>query len=459
MTDAEEPRPEVQQFLRDNAGTLDRDAAPVGAHEAENRTLARSLEPSRRWVRTPATVAGHARRRPAVAAAVIAALLLGSLGGFAAGRSSAPGGASVAARGATQDNTAPTVITKFEAVGSGAGFSEEVPQMTRLFLRTTEDGVAVRGYLQTMDARYNAQPTCDVNSWCPPPECNPSTYFMAELSNEEAVAQSGSPQYPVNEVAEARGQVPLGQMEGAPASAYMVQTNAEVANVRATWPDGSVDEMVPVEGWAIVAHNGATPASTLEVVLADGSTLPVKDFQNNYGYSYPAECNPPPPPPAELPPAGDEQPADADAAKQSVTEAYQYVFTNGNDKSDNGLYLEDAENLKSAGDQAKSNFTTASDTITVEVGEIRFLSATEAALYFELKYDGGMLFGKQVGYAKLIDGRWKIARDTMCMVFGWAGSQCDPPPDPARSTTGGGAPPPGSYSGPTATTTAAASDN
>jgi hypothetical protein len=63
--------------------------------------------------------------------------------------------------------------------------------------------------------------------------------------------------------------------------------------------------------------------------------------------------------------------------------------------------------------------------MTVTVGEIRFTSNTEAALYFELNYTGGALFGQQVGYAKLIDGTWKISRDTMSMVAGWGGGMCD----------------------------------
>jgi hypothetical protein len=335
------------------------------------------------------------------------------------------------------------------------------PVMTRLFVRTTADGVALRGYLQKNDSTFAGQPACDPNSWCPPPECNPSTFFMAELSSTEAVAQNGSPEYPLDGPAASRGETQLGQMEGAPVSSYMVQTNSDVTNVRATWPDGFVDEMAPVNGWAIVAHAGNTPPTTIEVVLGDGSVTPLKNFHNGYGF--PAQCNPPPPPPPELPPAGKEQPADAAAATQGVTEAYQYVFTHGNNRDNNGTYIEDAESLKTAGDQVKQNFPEATDTVTVEVGEIRFLSTTEAALYFELKYDGGAMFGQQIGYAKLIDGHWKIARDTMCMVFSWAGAQCDPPPDPARSTSAGSAPQPGTYSGPPTTTasmsSASASDN
>jgi hypothetical protein len=276
------------------------------------------------------------------------------------------------------------------------------------------------------------------------------------------VVQNGSPEFPLEAPVASRGEVPLGQMEGSPASAYMIQANSDVTSIRATWPDGFVDEMAPVNGWAIVAHNTPTGANTIEAVLSDGSTLAVDGFESNSGYSYPAQCSPPPPPPPELPPAGEEQPADADSARQSITEAYEYVFTAGNDKTQNAQYVENSDALKAPADQATQNFPEASATITVDVGEIRFLSATEAALYFELKYNGGVLFGQQIGYAKVIDGRWKIEYATNCMVLGWAGAQCDPPPDPEKSRSAGNAPQPGTYfgpagteSGPAPTTTAA----
>jgi hypothetical protein len=466
MADSEEPRPELQQFLSERADALDRQAATIDAHEAEQRTLTHSLEPARRWIHTPAAVADSARRRPAVAAAVIAALLVGSVGGFAAGRSSAPARGNVAARGSARDSSTPsTVLSQGYAMATGGGMYPSVPVMTRLFLRTTADGVALRGYLQQMDKSMNGQPMCDPSSWCPPPECNPTTYFMAELSSTEAVAQNGSPQFPLDGPAAARGETQLGQMEGAPVSSYMVQTNSDVTNVRATWPDGFVDEMAPVNGWAMVAHSGATAPSTLEAVVTDGSSVALKNFQNGGGYSYPVQCQPPPPPPPELPPAGTEQPADVAASTDAVRTAYGTVFDHTTDPASRTQYIEDQPSIQSALDQTKKNFPQAADTVSVDIGEIRFLSGTDAALYFELKYDGGTMFGKQIGYAKLVDGTWKVSRDTMCMVLSWGGGQCDPPPDPARSTSAGNAPQPGTYSGPppnmtaSSTSSAAASDN
>ena len=456
MTDHDEPRPEIGRFLSDRADAMDRAASPIDAGEATNRLVTHSLEPARRWIQTPAAVAGSARRRPAVAAAVIAALLIGSLGGFAAGRSSAPGRSSVAAAHGSQDNKTDAQSSGGFAFANGGGVYPGGAVLTRVFLRTTSEGVGLRGYLQQMDyGGMNGQPACDPSQWCPPAECNPTNFFVAELSSNEAVAQNVTPVFPLDAAAAWRGEVPLGQMENAPVSAYMVQANSDVTTVRGTWPDGFVDEMTPENGWAIVAHSGATQVSTLVALLADGTSLSLTNAQG--GYAFPAQCSPPPPPPPELPPAGSEQPADAATASQDITTAYQYVFTHGNDRSNNGLYIEDATNLKTAGDQATKNFPTASDTITVEVGEIRFLSTTEAALYFELKYNGGTMFGQQIGYAKLIDGHWMIARDTMCMVFGWAGAQCDPPPDPARSHSAGNAPQPGTYSGPAPSDSSSAS--
>ncbi len=153
MRDFDELRPEVQQFLRDRANALDHDADPVDADEAEHRVVTHTLEPSRRWRRTPATIALGARRQTRARRSVVAALLVGAVGGFAAGRGSAPSRATVAARGAAQDtSTASTIVTnRGFAMATGGVYGMEQPVMQRLFIRTTPDGVTLRGYLQSSD--------------------------------------------------------------------------------------------------------------------------------------------------------------------------------------------------------------------------------------------------------------------------------------------------------------------
>jgi hypothetical protein len=129
--------------------------------------------------------------------------------------------------------------------------------MTRLFIRTTADNVVLRGYFQTFAGAVNAQNYCDPSTWCPPPECVSINSFMAEVSNAEAVSQGGTQELPLDGPAASRGEVPLGVAEGAPAWVLMVQTTSDVVNVRATWPDGTVDEMAPVNGLVVVC--GAPP--------------------------------------------------------------------------------------------------------------------------------------------------------------------------------------------------------
>src|SRR4051812_4825656 len=136
MADFDELRPEVQQFLRDRASALDHEAGSVDAAEAERRVVTHRLEPSRRWRRTPATIAIGARRQPALAAAVVAALLVGTVGGFAAGRGSAPSHATVAARGASEDKTtASTIVPDRGVITFGSGVNMGQPVMQRLFIR------------------------------------------------------------------------------------------------------------------------------------------------------------------------------------------------------------------------------------------------------------------------------------------------------------------------------------
>jgi hypothetical protein len=259
--------------------------------------------------------------------------------------------------------------------------------------------------------------------WCPPPECF-STSFVVEAANSGAVAQSWSQAYPLHDVASMNSQFQFGQAEGSPASGWIVNTNDQVAKVEAKWDDGFVDSMAPESGWAVLAHNGDPTGVTLTAFDGSGGVLlTIPGANNSYGQP-PPECIAPPPEPPALPPPGAEQPDDPTAARVAITNAYTTVFTHGSDPETNTTLIEDADSLKDAQEAVKSNFPEAVDTVTVEVGDVVFTSKTEAALYFELKYTGGALFGKQIGYAKLIDGTWKISHDTMCMVLGWGGGQC-----------------------------------
>lgn len=451
------PRPEVSAFLHDRATSLDREAAPVTADEAARRTIVDAGKPGRQWPAALRPAQMRTSPRSVFAAAAVVALVVGALGGFAVGRSSAPKHSTVATAAANapkpESVDGSTTLPGLVANGStGMAIASGVNQgspMTRLFDRTTSDGIAIHAFKQdqgapsfppdvacavtnvpngvtttvTAPAGTN-QPSCPANAWSPPPECYGNS-LLVEAGNQGAVGQTGSPGYPLHDVAAVTSPLRFGDAEGSPASGWIVNTSDQVAKVEARWTDGFVDSMAPTNGWAVVAHNGANFNATIVVFNNTGAAL--KTFTTG-GSSYaqpPAECMPPPPAPPPLPPAGAEQPDDPSAARQGVTDAYQTVFTHGSDPTTNAALIEDPDSLKQTQETVRSNFPQALDTVTVTVGEMVFTSKTEAALYFELNYQGGALFGQQIGHAKLIDGTWKIAHDTMCMVLGWGGGQCD----------------------------------
>jgi hypothetical protein len=449
------PRPELSAFLHDRAGSLDREAPRVTADEASERTVVAASAPKRRLRSAFTPSSARTSPRSALAAAAVIALVVGAVGGFAYGRSSAPKHSTVqtatAAKPEAGDTSSPpstAVTNKFGAVSAGGASVAAIGngKMTRVFDRTTTEGVAIHVFTSQTDpsapvpsvgncapnttctevltpSGASGAPACGQVNWCPPPECY-SSGITIEASNGGAVTQTGAPSYPLDDVAAIMGTVMLGHAEGSPAIGWAVRTKDPAALVTATWSDGFTDQMVPQGGWAVVMHNGTVSDATIEVLDVRGNTLKTSTVDPSTYAQTPAQCTPPPPAPPALPPAGAEQPDDPAAAKDAITNAYQTVFTHGSDATLNQSLMEDPASLQDALNTTKSNFPQAVDTVTVNVGDIVFTSKTEAALYFELNYTGGAQFGKQIGYAKLIDGTWKISHDTMCMVLSWGGGQC-----------------------------------
>ncbi len=61
---------------------------------------------------------------------------------------------------------------------------------------------------------------------------------------------------------------------------------------------------------------------------------------------------------------------------------------------------------------------------------VRILSEDEAEVHFVLVYPGGISAPRFpfTGHALLIDGQWKVARETWCRLIGSIGIPCPPPP-------------------------------
>jgi len=107
---------------------------------------------------------------------------------------------------------------------------------------------------------------------CPgaPPICKATPSVLAELSTDAAVGQGFDP-IDEKQPSDALSHVSLGMLgvpEGSPVVFVTVQTGPGVATARLRLPDGSTDQMAPVNGIAVLAHTTSTPKPTGTVVEA-----------------------------------------------------------------------------------------------------------------------------------------------------------------------------------------------
>jgi len=253
-------------------------------------------------------VARYRRRRTrALGGALVVALLAGPAVGFAVGRAAHRGSGqtvATAAGGGTKTNpqtpiprqdTASAGISSGGMAWSGSGTGAP-PVAKRLFLRDAVDGVRVRVYLQ--DFPTGVEPGM-------PAECFPKQFLNAQVSDAVMVGTAQAQLYastpranPVFVV----GAQPVGDMEGSPVTVVSSRTAADVARVKATFAGGVVDEMAPVDGWAVLAGH-RPPASkdlssgTLTAYDAAGRVLATVDLMPAPQPAMPVLCRGPVLPP------------------------------------------------------------------------------------------------------------------------------------------------------------------
>ena len=189
-----------------------------------------------------AIVARSGQRRTRLAAAgMIGTLAIGAIAGWAASSRRATRTTSLAAGGST--TTIPALREAVRgAAGGGIAFDGNGgPAMTKKFVRTTTDGVSIRGY--EWDGSKGMSPSCGV-----------FLGFQAEVSTADIVGV-GSAFVGSSNTAPFTSISPmtLGDIEKAPVRVVTVKTGAGVAQVRVTFADGKTDQMAPVDGWSVLA--------------------------------------------------------------------------------------------------------------------------------------------------------------------------------------------------------------
>ena len=161
--DGDVPRPEVSAFLHDRATSLDREAAPVTADEAARRNIVDATAPRRRWSTALSTAKVRTSPRSALAAAAVIALIVGALGGFALGRGVPrstrrwrPRPRTLRSLRSARRRRPPCRPRRSATCRPAASSFAGGGPMTRVFDRTTSEGIDIHAFLQDQSANQEA---------------------------------------------------------------------------------------------------------------------------------------------------------------------------------------------------------------------------------------------------------------------------------------------------------------
>jgi hypothetical protein len=398
------------------------------------------------------------RRMRATSIALVMALVAGPLVGFLAGRSGTGGVAqSDVATGSDdgvtleQSGSLPTIT--FGSPGGGTGAMDanadtglaavsgaSVP-LAKAFNREV-DGATVRVFR----AAVEEQPF-DGPSWQQPPAyCVTSGYVQADVSTDDAVGIAANSLYAELRDGRVAGSYSaIGVAEGAPLWVVIAQAPGGAASVRATFPGGHTDAMEPIDGVAVLVAPAAIDAGDttaeltadiqLEALDADGGSLGTStaSFSASWltylsgelpdavvapGQSL-ADCYPT----QQLPPPGEEQPADPAAARAEIEGLFGIPFSERTDEErvadidDPTGMLEMYERLRN------SSFASDVAGSRTVLEDVVFLSATRAATRYHTELPGRSI-NNEYGEVVFVDGRWKVTRASVCQAVSLAGVSC-----------------------------------
>ena len=301
------------------------------------------------------------------------------------------------------------------------------------------DGTRIRVYRASVDTPAGAGPPW----WTPPGYCFPSGYVQADVSNDDMVGiGSGSVYAELRDGAVVGGSLTaIGVSEGSAKWVAVVQAPKDAAKVRATFPGGATDEMEPVDGVAVLVgaadiapDDSAYYNETAQLEAFDGSGGSLGTGKASYGgYSMGAYAISVEPgandcvAPQELPAPGPEQPADVAAARQAVTDAFLLAHGAHDESQDQQMAaIDDPTDFPTYwNDLTTGPFKEQVNAAVVGLDDMVFESATRAAVKYHWDVPNyGTSFYNRFGEVVLVDGTWKVTRESMCQDFALASVQC-----------------------------------
>ncbi len=142
--------------------------------------------------------------------------------------------------------------------------------------------------------------------------------------------------------------------------------------------------------------------------------LPPGQFQSGFGGGSGSAAVAVPTPTTPTLPSSGSQPSDPASAKSAVQTAFETVYGHGPNDQKLRL-LEGADQaVVAAGDAAALAHPQISAGSTPVVLRVVFTDPKDAAVLYEIDYDGTPAVGPKIGYAVLDDGTWKVTRATYC---------------------------------------------
>ncbi len=375
------------------------------------------------------------------AAALVTALIVGPLGGFAIGRASTSGSANrLTAGNGTPNGSA-------ARAGKPPHRTTDVTSNTaldQLFTRTTHDGVTVRAY------RYRWQ--CPPKVTCTTP--GRPAVIKAELSTDSAVTlvTAGPSSSPTGASLGWVSSGVFGVDETAPAQWLLVQAGSDVGQVVVRFDSGATDRMAPVEGVAILAQQGSSGAhveargrtgellDTRVVPTPSGSCGESSSAQSANGSESvvsgcllpvtpgPIILTPAPnfsPIPVAVLPAPGVQPANPSEARARVIDAFTTAYKGDTSGSARAGAVDNNAGIAALLDKvAHGQYADPVKVSRVRVTQVVFTSPTEATALFDILLGSQVDFANRVGQAIAVNGTWKVTRSTICSDLARASAPC-----------------------------------
>jgi hypothetical protein len=330
---------------------------------------------------------------------------------------------------------------------------------TRLFARTTADGVEVRVNESTDDIwGMGFAQGDDLPGWC----TVQSTLSVTALSTD-AVAQSQFPR--TDEPPPDIGPMLSvgGMVEQSPLVLVVAQVDDTVTSARLSQGGATVDTMEPIDGLVALAitlpgpdPDPDAPTTTfgpssspwgvdldgvaVEFVHADGTT-DRKAQQQLWNNAIPIwsdpQCQPgmvggtvapPTMPELKLPKVTGTQPADPAAERALIEANLRELYDHFSDTDTLFSLVDDASGIDLLMVGLMREYGSAYRKMDAEVIDLVFFSPVEASFVYttglDVWSDGFSGDTQQYGRARLVDGVWRITRSTVCQDIARAGMTC-----------------------------------